>query len=94
MFPLGVGTVASRTVVAVSTAVYNAALEVREKAIALTAQMLEAAEADLELVGGRVSSRVRRTGREPGRTGTQLTPFNTGVVPVGSRPVSKQRRTT
>ena len=87
MFPMAVGTLASRTVVAVSSAVYNAALEVREKAIALTAQMLEAAEADLELVGGRVVVKGSPDqGMTLGELARQLTPFNTGVVPVGFAP--------
>lgn len=86
-FPLGVGTVASRTVVAASTAIFNAAGEVREKAIALAADLLEAAEADLELVGGMVSVKGSPGASVSlGELATKLRPFNTMVVPKGFTP--------
>ena len=87
LFPLGVGTLASRTVVAVSTAVHEAAAQVRDKAIALTAQVLEAAEADLEVAGGRVFVKGSPDrGMTLGDLATQLAPFNTGAVPMGFTP--------
>jgi len=57
IFPWGVATYASRAAVIVGNAVARAAAEVREKAIRLAANMLEAAPEDLEVVDGRVSVR-------------------------------------
>ena len=51
----GVGTYASRTAAIGGTAVRNAAVGVREKALAIASTMLEADVKDLELSGGRVS---------------------------------------
>jgi carbon-monoxide dehydrogenase large subunit len=86
-FPLGVGTVASRTVVAASTAVHDAAVAVREKAIALAATLLEAAEADLELVDGKVAVKGSPGANVAlGELARQLAPFNTQVVPSGFTP--------
>lgn len=86
-FPLGVGTVASRTVVATSTAMYNAAIEVREKAVALAADLLEAAEEDLEVTNGAVSVKgVPDASITLGELARQLAPFNTQVVPKGFTP--------
>ncbi|MDW3180098.1 MAG: xanthine dehydrogenase family protein molybdopterin-binding subunit [Acidimicrobiia bacterium] len=86
-FPLGVGTVASRTVVAASTAIYNASVAVREKAISLAADVLEAAEEDLELVGGSVSVKGSPGASVTlGELATKLRPFNTMVVPKGFEP--------
>lgn len=50
----GVGTYASRTTVMAGSAVYQASLRVKEKALRLAAQRLEAAPADLILVNGHV----------------------------------------
>jgi carbon-monoxide dehydrogenase large subunit len=87
MFPLGVGTVASRTVVAVSTAVYNAATEVREKAIALAASLLEASEDDLELADGAVSVKGSPVARITlGELAAHLSPYISKVVPTGFTP--------
>ena len=55
--PFGVGTYASRNAVVAGNAANNAALEVREKAIALAAHLLEAQTEDLELVDGGVQVR-------------------------------------
>ncbi|HZU04555.1 MAG TPA: xanthine dehydrogenase family protein molybdopterin-binding subunit [Chloroflexota bacterium] len=52
--PLGAGTYASRSGVTAGNAVSRAALLVREKALRVAAQLLEAAPADLELVEGRI----------------------------------------
>ena len=51
---LGLGGFASRQTVTAGSSVHLAAIAVRDKAIKLGAQMLEAAEADLELRDGRV----------------------------------------
>lgn len=53
----GIGTYGSRSLAVAGSAALLAAREVAEKAIHLTATLLEAAPADLELVGGRVQMR-------------------------------------
>ena len=55
--PFGVGTYASRNAVVAGNAALEAALAVRDKALALAAHLLEAAPADLELVDGGVQVR-------------------------------------
>ena len=54
---LGVGTYASRTAVVAGNATSTAALAVREKALRVAAQLLEAAPSDLDLVDGMISVR-------------------------------------
>ncbi|MGI9605683.1 MAG: xanthine dehydrogenase family protein molybdopterin-binding subunit [Acidimicrobiales bacterium] len=86
-FPRGVGTVASRTIVAASPAVHEAAGVVRDKALALAADMLEADEADLELVNGAVSVKGSPSiSVSLGELADALTPFNTRAVPDGFEP--------
>jgi aerobic carbon-monoxide dehydrogenase large subunit len=53
-FPLGIGTIGSRVGVLGGSSVHLAATRVREKALHVAAEMLEAAEADLVLEDGRV----------------------------------------
>ncbi|HEY0584031.1 MAG TPA: molybdopterin cofactor-binding domain-containing protein, partial [Chloroflexota bacterium] len=53
----GVGTYASRNAVVAGNAAFVAARQVKEKALALAAQLLEAAPADLEFVDGAVQVR-------------------------------------
>lgn len=53
-FPLGISTIASRVAVTAGSSVEIAAVKVREKAVKVAAQMLECAEADLELDNGTV----------------------------------------
>ena len=55
--PLGIGTYASRTAVVAGNAVSVAALQVREKTLQTSAQLLEVSPQDLELVDG--AARVR-----------------------------------
>ena len=55
--PFGAGSWASRSTVVGGSAVYQAATAVRERAVQLAARMLEAAEEDLDLVGGLVTVR-------------------------------------
>lgn len=50
--PIGIGTFASRVAVNAGSSVHLAATRVREKVVALTAALLEAAEDDIELVDG------------------------------------------
>ena len=54
---LGLGAFASRQAVTAGSSVHVAATEIRRKALKVAAHMLEAAEDDLELSGGRVSVR-------------------------------------
>jgi len=53
-FPHGIGTIGSRIAVTGGSSVHLAAMKVREKAIKMAAEMLEAAEGDLALEDGRV----------------------------------------
>jgi carbon-monoxide dehydrogenase large subunit len=53
-FPLGIGAIASRTAVTAGSSVFQAATAVREKAIKVASEMLEAAEHDLVLEDGKV----------------------------------------
>jgi carbon-monoxide dehydrogenase large subunit len=53
-FPMGVSTVGSRTTVTAGSSVHLAAVEVRNKAIRLAAELLECAPVDLEIEGGAV----------------------------------------
>jgi carbon-monoxide dehydrogenase large subunit/6-hydroxypseudooxynicotine dehydrogenase subunit gamma len=55
--PFGAGSWASRSTVVGGSAVHQAALAVRRRAVQLAARMLEAAEDDLDLAGGSVSVR-------------------------------------
>jgi carbon-monoxide dehydrogenase large subunit len=52
LFPLGIGTIASRVAVTGGSSVHMAAVETRAKAIKVASQVLEAQEADLVLEGG------------------------------------------
>ena len=52
--PLGLGGFASRQAVTAGSSVHLAAVAVREKVLAMASHMLEAAEQDLEITGGRV----------------------------------------
>ena len=53
-FPIGIGTIGSRIAVLAGSSVHIAASAVKDKAIKVAAQMLEAAEADLIMDNGRV----------------------------------------
>jgi carbon-monoxide dehydrogenase large subunit len=53
-FPLGIGTIGSRVGVLGGSSVHLAAMRVREKALKVAAEMLEAGETDLVLENGRV----------------------------------------
>ena len=79
-FPRGIGTIGSRIAVRGGSSVHIAAMRVKEKAIKVAAEMLEAAEADLALEDGRV--RVAGTDRAValGEIATRLAGFS-GVTP-------------
>ncbi len=51
-FPLGIGAIASRTAVTAGSSVYQASAMVRDKAIKVASEILEAAESDLVLENG------------------------------------------
>jgi len=53
-FPRGIGTIGSRIAVRGGSSVHIAATRVKDKALKVAAEMLEAGEADLALDGGRV----------------------------------------
>jgi carbon-monoxide dehydrogenase large subunit len=87
-FPQGAGTVASRVGVNVGTSSHAAATDVRRKAIALAARVLQMPEDALELADGAV--------RAPGESNafvtladlaTRLSPLVGGSVPAGFTPV-------
>jgi carbon-monoxide dehydrogenase large subunit len=54
VIPMGFGTMASRSTVTVSAAIHHASLNLREKAFAIAANLLECSPADLELRDGGV----------------------------------------
>ena len=86
-FPQGVGTIGSRVAVNASTAVYSAANEVREKALKLAAEVLEASAEDLVVEEGVISV----TGVPDMKVGygdlaKQLAPMAGGGVPKGFSP--------
>jgi carbon-monoxide dehydrogenase large subunit len=53
----GIGTIASRSTVTAGNAVHRAATQVKQRALSLAEQMLEASAADLEIVDGQVRIR-------------------------------------
>ena len=79
-FPRGIGTIGSRIAVRGGSSVHIAATRVKEKALHVAAEMLEAGEADLTLDNGRV--RVAGTDRAValGEIATRLAGFS-GVAP-------------
>jgi carbon-monoxide dehydrogenase large subunit len=79
-FPRGIGTIGSRIAVRGGSSVHIAATRVKEKAIKVAAEVLEAGEADLALENGRV--RVAGTDRSVGlgEIATRLAGFS-GVAP-------------
>lgn len=86
-FPLGVGTVASRVAVNAGTAAYSAALQVRDKAMRLAAQLMQTKPEDLEAAEGKI-----RIKGDPGRSvslaelATRLAPMTGAPVPAGFTP--------
>jgi carbon-monoxide dehydrogenase large subunit len=85
-FPLGIGTVGSRVAVTGGSSVHLAATQVREKAIKVAAEMLEAAEADLTLEDGAV--RVAGTDKavKLGEIALKLAGFSAIPMPRGVEP--------
>jgi carbon-monoxide dehydrogenase large subunit len=79
-FPRGIGTIGSRIAVRGGSSVHIAATRVKDKALHVAAEMLEAGEADLALENGRV--RVAGTDRSVGlgEIATRLAGFS-GVAP-------------
>ena len=85
-FPRGIGTIGSRVAVLGGSSVHLAATRVKEKAIKVAAEMLEAAEADLVLEDGRV--RVAGTDRSIGlgEVAMRLAGFSGVAIPAGVEP--------
>ncbi len=85
-FHWGAGTFASRGAVVAGNACHAAALKVREKILKLASEELEAAEADLELVGGKVQVRgVPAKSIDLGRLAQTANPMRGAVAP-GTEP--------
>jgi aerobic carbon-monoxide dehydrogenase large subunit len=83
-FPLGVGTVASRVALNMGPAVFAAAGEVRQKALRLAAELLEVAEADLEIDDGQVHVKgVPDMKISLGEIALKLSPMLGGSLPKG-----------
>jgi len=83
--PFGVGTYASRNAVVAGNAAHNAAVEVRDKAIALAAHLLEAPADDLEFVDGGVQVRGAPARRlSLGQLATAAAPGSS--LPAGMQP--------
>ncbi len=87
-FAHGVGTIGSRVAANVGPSAHDAAFQVREKALKLAAEVLEASEADLDIEDG-----VVRVNGAPdlsitlGELAMQLTPMSAMRVPTGFDPV-------
>ncbi|HEY2135725.1 MAG TPA: xanthine dehydrogenase family protein molybdopterin-binding subunit [Xanthobacteraceae bacterium] len=85
-FPRGIGTIGSRIAVLGGSSVHVAATRVKEKALHVAAEMLEAAEADLTLEDGRVH--VAGTDRSValGEIAQRLAGFSGVAMPAGVEP--------
>ena len=86
-FPHGVGAIGSRVAANVGPAAFVAAREVREKALALAARVLEADEVDLLLENGMVTvAGSHESSISLGELATMLSPMAAGNVPEGFSP--------
>jgi carbon-monoxide dehydrogenase large subunit len=86
-FPHGVGTIGSRIAVNVGPSAYEAANAVKDKAIKLASETLEAAEQDLELSSGKVQVKgVEDLSVSLGDLARTLSPKAGGKVPSGFIP--------
>ncbi len=86
-FPQGVGTIGSRVAVNASTAIFTAANEVRDKALKLAAEVLEASIEDLVVEDGVISvAGVPDVNTTYGALAKQLAPLVAGKVPDGFSP--------
>ena len=85
-FPRGIGTIGSRIAVLGGSSVHVAATRVKEKALHVAAEMLEASESDLALADGRV--RVAGTDRSVtfGEIAARLAGFSGVALPAGVEP--------
>ncbi|HEY2770820.1 MAG TPA: xanthine dehydrogenase family protein molybdopterin-binding subunit [Solirubrobacteraceae bacterium] len=84
--PYGLGTWASRSTVACGGATILAAQELREKIVALAADMLEARPDDLELVDGAVAMRGSRSQRVPIAAVARRALHEPHLLPEGMEP--------
>jgi CO/xanthine dehydrogenase Mo-binding subunit len=81
-FNWGTGTFASRGAVVAGNAIYEAAKAVREKAVQLTAELLDVYEGDLELVNGRVQVKnMPQKGMALGELAQKANPLRGAVKP-------------
>ena len=81
-FAHGVGTIGSRIAANAGPSAYDAATEVREKAISLASETLEASEQDLELSNGKVQVKgVENLSISLGDLARALSPMAGGKVP-------------
>ncbi|MBO6782563.1 MAG: xanthine dehydrogenase family protein molybdopterin-binding subunit [Alphaproteobacteria bacterium] len=86
-FPHGIGTIGSRVAVNVAPSALDAATKVREKALKLAAELLEAAEADLDIENGIVSVNGAPDISIPlGDLAVKLAPMSGVKVPEGFDP--------
>ncbi len=86
-FPHGVGTIGSRVAVNASTAVFDAADSVRDKALGLAAERLEASVEDLEVEDGVIGvAGVPEMTVTYGELARQLAPMAGGPLPKGFAP--------
>ncbi len=86
-FPQGVGTIGSRVAVNASTAVFDAAGAVRDKALRLAAERLEASVEDLEIEDGAIAvAGVPEMKIAYGDLARQLAPMAGGPLPKGFEP--------
>ena len=86
-FPQGVGTIGSRVAVNASTAVFDAAESVRDKALQLAAERLEASVEDLEVEDGVIGvAGVPEMKVTYGELAKQLAPMAGGPLPKGFSP--------
>jgi aerobic carbon-monoxide dehydrogenase large subunit len=87
-FPHGIGTIGSRVAANVGPSAFDAAFKVREKALKLAAEVLEASEADLDIENG-----VVRVNGAPdlsitlGELAIKLSPASAMRVPAGFDPL-------
>ncbi|MEK9832327.1 MAG: molybdopterin cofactor-binding domain-containing protein, partial [Rhodospirillaceae bacterium] len=87
-FPHGVGTIGSRVAANVGPSAFDAASKVREKALKLAAEVLEASEADLDIEDGVVCvNGAPDVSITLGELAVQLSPASAMRVPAGFDPL-------
>ena len=93
-FAHGVGTIGSRIAANAGPSAYDAATEVREKAISLASETLEVSEQDLELSNGKVQVKgVENLSISLGDLARALSPWRAVKFPPGFLPAWKRPHT-